>query len=231
MTRILKTLTLGSILAGLLVLVGAAPAVARSSSAAPCWKQLINDWYDGRIDKTYPIPCYQDALRHLPEDVQTYSSARDDINRALQAVIQSKRHPGGSTASTGGGQASGPSGGGKSSGTSGGGKTSGPSSGGKTPGPSGAGKGSGGSGTGKQGGGQRGRAKSSTPTVGGGEPRSGGPLNTAIKNLGPDNADSVPVPLLVLGGIALLLLAAGAAGFTVRRVQARRAQTPPDAGP
>jgi hypothetical protein len=34
---------------------------------------------------------------------------------------------------------------------------------------------------------------------------------------------SVPVPLLVLGGLALLLLAAGGAGYANRRLQARRA--------
>ena len=33
---------------------------------------------------------------------------------------------------------------------------------------------------------------------------------------------SVPIPLLILGGLALLLLAAGAAGYLSRRAQARR---------
>lgn len=39
---------------------------------------------------------------------------------------------------------------------------------------------------------------------------------------------SVPVPLLVLGGLALLLLAAGGAGYANRRLQARRAGDEPD---
>ena len=51
----------------------AAPAQA---AAAPCWKLLITDWYDGTIDKAYPIPCYQQAIDHLPTDAQLYSSAR-----------------------------------------------------------------------------------------------------------------------------------------------------------
>jgi hypothetical protein len=24
---------------------------------------FINDWYDGRIDRTYPVRCYREALR------------------------------------------------------------------------------------------------------------------------------------------------------------------------
>jgi hypothetical protein len=38
---------------------------------------------------------------------------------------------------------------------------------------------------------------------------------------------SVPIPLLVLGGLALLLLAAGGAGYLSRRAQARREGGPP----
>jgi len=48
-------------------------------AAAPCWKLLLNDWYDGTINNVYPIPCYHQAIDHLPTDVQVYSSARDDI--------------------------------------------------------------------------------------------------------------------------------------------------------
>jgi len=39
---------------------------------------------------------------------------------------------------------------------------------------------------------------------------------------------SVPIPLLILGGLALLLLAAGGAGYLSRRAQARRNGGPPD---
>ena len=55
----------------------AAPSPA--SAGTPCWKQLLNDWYDGRIDKAYPVKCYREAIKNLPEDVQAYSSAREDI--------------------------------------------------------------------------------------------------------------------------------------------------------
>ena len=38
---------------------------------------------------------------------------------------------------------------------------------------------------------------------------------------------SIPIPLLILGGLALLLLAAGGAGYLSRRAQARRNGGPP----
>ena len=81
--------------------------------------------------------------------------------------------------------------------------------------PAGPGKGDGGP---KNGSGTKGR----TPP--------GGPLNKAIGS-GSTGASSVPIPLIVLAGIAGLLLAAGAAGFAARRIQARRAplQTRPPA--
>jgi hypothetical protein len=51
------------------------------------------------------------------------------------------------------------------------------------------------------------------------------------KKIGPSTADSVPVPLLVLGGLALALIAAAAISFFARRVQAKRAMTDPPPGP
>jgi hypothetical protein len=40
--------------------------------------------------------------------------------------------------------------------------------------------------------------------------------------LGPDNADSIPLPLLILAGLSLLLIAAGAAGLVTRHFRARK---------
>ncbi len=54
------------------------------------------------------------------------------------------------------------------------------------------------------------------------ETTASGPVDTS----GPS---SVPIPLLVLGGLALLLLAAGGAGYLSRRAQARREGGPPGA--
>jgi len=56
-----------------------------------------------------------------------------------------------------------------------------------------------------------------------------GPVQRGIDWLGPSNAESIPLPLLVLAGIALLLLAAAAASWLARRIQARRIQPHPAA--
>jgi hypothetical protein len=53
---------------------------------------------------------------------------------------------------------------------------------------------------------------------------SDGAIGSALDALGPDSADSAPIPLLILAGLALLLVAAGGAGLLTRRLQARRAR-------
>jgi hypothetical protein len=60
---------------GSLLLVLAAPAA---------WKGLINDWYDGHIDKMWPCSAYREALKRLPESTDTYSSASEDFKRNLR---------------------------------------------------------------------------------------------------------------------------------------------------
>jgi hypothetical protein len=59
-----------------------------------------------------------------------------------------------------------------------------------------------------------------------------GPIGDLFRATGPSDSTSVPVPLLALGGLALLLLASGAAGLVAKRVHARRsggpATDPPD---
>jgi hypothetical protein len=149
-----------------LALGAAAPAPA--SAAPPCWKALINDWYDGRIDFTYPTSCYTEAIQHLPQDVDTYSSAKDDIQRALLASLTQNR----------------------------------------------------------------GEAPTYDPNAtlggssGGSDGGSRGIIIRAIEWLGPSNADAVPLPLLILAGVAFLLLAAAGGSFVNRRLQARRLPPP-----
>jgi hypothetical protein len=65
------------------------PALAQP----PCWKQVVEDWSDGAISGVYPIRCYRQALHRLPEDVRLYSSASDDIGRALASLILATRPP------------------------------------------------------------------------------------------------------------------------------------------
>jgi hypothetical protein len=65
---------------------------AGSAAAKPsCASRLIADWRDGgRIDGTYPVSCYRQALAQLPEDVRVYSSAQSDITRALQSRLSTR---------------------------------------------------------------------------------------------------------------------------------------------
>ena len=60
----------------------------------------------------------------------------------------------------------------------------------------------------------------------------GGIFHWLAKKLGPSTADSIPIPLLVLGGLAFSLMAAAGVSYLARRVQARRAAAdPPPVGP
>lgn len=68
--------------------IGAALVVCGSATASStCASRLLADWRDGGIDRTYAVPCYRRALAKLPEDVLVYSTAREDITRALQARL------------------------------------------------------------------------------------------------------------------------------------------------
>jgi hypothetical protein len=159
--------------------VGAKPAQARSMSK--CSAALIHDWYvDGRVDKTYPVHCYREALKQIPEDQIVYGTLRDDLNRALQSAI--RQHGGHVTGDTL-----------------------------VAPLPGGPRNGGDGPGTGATG---------------------GGVFHWLAKKLGPSTADSIPIPLLVLGGLAFTLMAAAGVSYAARRVQARRAAgDPPPVGP
>ena len=51
-----------------------------------------------------------------------------------------------------------------------------------------------------------------------------GPIDEVLNAGGPNSADSVPLPLIILSGLALVLLAAGAAGVAHRKLAARKIQ-------
>jgi hypothetical protein len=53
------------------------------------------------------------------------------------------------------------------------------------------------------------------------DPQSG-IYNQAIDSLSPTNADSMPLPLLILAGLSLILMTAGGAGLVTKRVRARK---------
>jgi hypothetical protein len=174
------------------VLAVAGPAGAAKS----CGRAVIDDWYeDGRVDGTYALHCYDEAIDNLPRDVRDYSSAKEDIQRALQARQRGEDAPPARTDPTPGDGGSGGAGGGTGGGSGAPGAETLPTD---TTGANSGDEGSGGS--------------------SGGE--ASGPTD-------PDSASSVPIPLLILAGLALLLIACGSAGYLIRRLQARR--PPPSA--
>src|SRR5213595_87957 len=86
----------------ILVLTAAAAAATfgvSTAHASTCSSALIRDWYvDGRIDKTYQVHCYREALKDIPEDQLIYGTLRDDLTRALALVY--RNHHGDVTPST-----------------------------------------------------------------------------------------------------------------------------------
>jgi hypothetical protein len=172
---------------GLLALLAlAALALAGPAAAAKsCGKKVVDDWYaDGRVDGTYPFHCYDDAIEILPRDVRDYSSAKEDIERALQARMRGEEPP--------------------------------PATSDPTPGDD-----------------DEPAETTPTETNVSTPPGSDGPAKPGDEGgteagsaVDTASADSVPIPLLVLAGLALLLVAAGSAGYAIRRFQARRVPPP-----
>ena len=66
---------------------GSAAPQQHGSAAKACAKALLADWADGRIDRSYPVSCYGEALKTLPTDLEVYSSAPEDIANALRSRI------------------------------------------------------------------------------------------------------------------------------------------------
>jgi hypothetical protein len=166
----------------LLASVAAALVAAGPSAAAKsCGEQVIDDWYDdGRVDGTYAFDCYDDAVEALPRDVRDYSSAREDIQRALQAAMRGEPAPPART----------------------------------DPSPDDAGPG------------KPGEPEDPTSTTNDAPGTPGDDENIASPPTDTESASSIPIPLLVLAGLALLLVLGGAAGYLARRLQARRVPPP-----
>ena len=183
----LALVALASALALLVAVPAASAAPAASQKATPkCWLQVVNDWLaHGAVTNYYAIPCYTQAIQNLSSypDIKQYSSAIDDIHRALLAAIH-EEHGGPGAGSSGGGSSNGSSGGG--GGAAGGGGGSGQSPGGN-----------------------------------------GGLVRRIAHDIGPGNAQSIPLPLLVLGGLAALLLLTAAGTWVMRRMQSRRVTPTP----
>jgi hypothetical protein len=72
-------------------ILAAAAFSGPAAGATDCSTRLLSDWEDGRIDRTYPVHCYREALESLPEDLQVYSTAESDLTRALQTKLEAPR--------------------------------------------------------------------------------------------------------------------------------------------
>jgi hypothetical protein len=72
---------------GVAILAGGVALAGNTSAAQPCWQAVLLDWRDGRVDSVYAVACYRDAIARLPEDLRMYSTAEDEITRALAARI------------------------------------------------------------------------------------------------------------------------------------------------
>jgi hypothetical protein len=58
---------------------------AGPAAASPCGTRVLKEWSDNsRIDGTYQLHCYQDAIDALPSDLRDYSDALDVIGRAFR---------------------------------------------------------------------------------------------------------------------------------------------------
>jgi hypothetical protein len=69
--------------AAVAVLSGCGAFGGQPQAERACGRTVLTDWADGRIDRTYPDPCYEAAIDVMPEDLRAYSTAKDDISRAL----------------------------------------------------------------------------------------------------------------------------------------------------
>ena len=156
-------------LAALVVLLAATvvalslPGTAAAKSTK-CGKEIVADWFDnGRIDRIYPLHCYEEAIDAIPADIRDYANAADVIHRALQAALGGHLYR---------------------------------CRGCPDPPPDG------------------------SRSVEGGKNETGNGTQAAGPNVDSSGPSSVPIPLLVLGGISLALLAAGGLGYISRRRQA-----------
>ena len=58
----------------------------------PCSQLVLADWSDnGRIDRVYPLSCYEEAIAAMPTDIRDYTNAHDVIDRALTNAVRAQR--------------------------------------------------------------------------------------------------------------------------------------------
>ena len=178
-----RPLALAAVLAFLasavVALTTSAPATAAAKTT--CGDKVLADWFDnGRIDRLYPLHCYEDAIDAIPDDLRDYADAEEVISRALQSALRGELAPGGRD---------------------------------PTPGDDPTGS------DGQPGSGGTGDPNDPNGSNGGSE---------ATPDVDTSGPSAVPIPLLVLGGMSLALLAAGGLGYLSRRRQTAHDDVPHD---
>ena len=164
-----------------LAAVSALTVASPAGAATPCGKKVLADWYDnGRIDRLYPLNCYEEAIDAIPADLRPYADAEEVITRALQAALRGELAPGGAD---------------------------------PTPNDDDDPLVSGSDGNGDG-------------TAGGTGGSDGNPQ--AAPGVDTSGPSSIPIPLLVLGGMSIALLAAGGLGYLSRRRAAASDASSPD---
>jgi hypothetical protein len=186
----------------LVVAASVLTSVELANAGSPCWQTVINDWADNaRVDGRYPIHCYRDALRNLPEDMRAYSSAPDDIERAMRDEIRRLQE--------------------ESSGSDSG------DSGAVTTDAVGTQASSEPPGTSKPQGSKRDKGRAEAPPAYLAEPdpdderESDGLFVQALDEVGPKDASSFPLPVLALAVLMGVLLIAGGVAHLIRRNRPR----------
>ena len=177
--RSLRTFVVAVVL--VLGVVASLSVASTASATTKCGQQVLADWYDnGRIDKLYPLNCYEEAIDGIPDDIGPYVDAEEVITRALQGALHGEVVQGGCDPSADGSKDD----------------------------------------CARQLGGSSNGGNGGQGENGSGEDDPGGQAAPEVDTSSPS---SVPVPLLVLGGMSILLLGAGGLGYLSRRRQAAHA--------
>ena len=194
---------------------------APAAASAACGSTIIDDYLDdGAVDGSYSQACFRDALGRLDDDLREYTNAEADITAAMRRQRPKPAQP----ATTQEEQPAEPE------------RTQSDEA--AAPPSNDGGGGGGGSETPvaavEEGGAQSADDPASTAeqidtgAVKGVETEvalaedvtaDDGPLQQALRSADSSSGNGVPVPVLVLGGLAILLIAVGAGGIVLRRLQ------------
>ena len=194
--------------------------IAPAAASAACGSTIIDDYLDdGSVDGTYSQACFRDALGRLDDDLREYTNAEADITAAMRqqrpkpqkpATTQEEQPPS-EPERTQSDEVVAP----VDNNDGGGGGSEEPSA---EP---------------QEAGGQAENEPASTAdqidtgAVKGVETEvalaedvtaDDGPLQQALRSADSSSGNDVPVPVLVLGGLAILLIAVGAGGIVLRRL-------------